>query len=194
MLSIAQKKGDIIPIFGIEGYIAILAIISITIHLVLQYIPDFQSYSLYPLYLTLALGGGVLVFDLIRKLVTFKFGSDLLAGMSIITAILLEEYLAGSLVVLMLSGGETLENYAIRTASRMLEVLAKRASTIAHRKKSDVIEDISVEKIVIGDTIPPIAGTITQEIIDVAAIMNSLRTIWKPAIMSDMPLVKPKKQ
>jgi hypothetical protein len=61
MLSIAQKKGNTIPIFGIEGYIAILAIISITIHLVLQYlIPDFQSYSLYPLYLTLALGGASL--------------------------------------------------------------------------------------------------------------------------------------
>ncbi len=105
-------------------------------HLVLRYlIPDFQAYSLYPLYITLAVGGGILVFDLVCKLVTFKFGSDLLAGMSIVTAILLEEYLAGSLVVLMLSGGETLENYAIRTASKMLEVLAKRAPTTAHRQK-----------------------------------------------------------
>lgn len=38
--------------------------------------------------------------------------------------------------------------------------------------------------------LPPVAGAITQEIIDVAAIMNSLRTIWKPAIMSDMALVE----
>ena len=150
MLSVAQKKRGI----GIEGYIAILAIISITIHLVLRFlIPDFQTYSLYPLYLTLVIGGGILVFGLIGKLITFQFGSDLLAGMSIITAILLEEYLAGSLVVLMLSGGETLENYAIRTASKMLEVLAKRAPTTAHLKKNGVIEEVSVEKIVIGDTI-----------------------------------------
>lgn len=41
MLSIAQKKGDIIPIFGIEGYIAILAIIIITIHLFLKYLRRF---------------------------------------------------------------------------------------------------------------------------------------------------------
>lgn len=148
--SLAQKKDGI----GIEGYIAILAIISITAHLVLRYlIPDFQTYSLYPLYLTLALGGGILVFDLVCKLVTFQFGSDLLAGMSIITAILLEEYLAGSLVVLMLSGGETLEIYAVKTASKMLEVLAKRAPTTAHRQESEVIKDISVDKIIIGDTI-----------------------------------------
>jgi cation transport ATPase len=136
MFSTTQKKDDRIPIFGIEGYIAILAIISITMHLVLRYlIPNFQAYSLYPLYLTLALSGGILVFDLMRKLINFKFGSDLLAGMSIVTAVFLEEYLAGSLVVLMLSGGETFENYAIRTASKMLEVLAKRAPTTAHLKK-----------------------------------------------------------
>ena len=125
-------------ILGLEGYIAILAIISITVHLVLRYlIPDFQTFALYPLYITLALGGGILVFDLIRKLISFNFGSDLLAGMSIVTAVLLEQYLAGSLVVLMLSGGKTIENYAIRTASKMLEALAKRAPTTAHRKKGD---------------------------------------------------------
>jgi P-type E1-E2 ATPase len=40
----------------------------------------------------------------------------------------------------------------------------------------------------------PVAGAISQEVIDVMAIMNSLRTIWKPSKMSDMPLVKTKKQ
>jgi len=70
MLSLVQNK---------EGYIAVLAIVSIAIHLVFQYlIPNFQAYSLYPLYPTL-------VVDLVKKLVTFKFGSDLLAGMSIVT-------------------------------------------------------------------------------------------------------------
>lgn len=184
MLSIAK-------IFGIEGYIAILAIISITIHLIFQYlIPDFQAYSLYPLYLTLALGGGILVFDLVRKFVTFKFGSDLLAGMSIITAILLGEYLAGSLVVLMLSGGETLENYAIRTASRMLEVLAKRAPTIAHRKKSDVIEDIPVEKIVIGDTIlifPHEICPVDGEVISGNGVMDESYLTGEPFLISKAP-------
>lgn len=145
MVPIVQNK---------EGYIALLALVSIAAHLILRYlIPEFQAYSLYPLYLTLALGGGILVFDLIRKLAAFEFGSDLLAGMSIITAVLLQEYLAGSLVVLMLSGGKTIENYAIAAASRMLEALAKRAPTVAHRKNGETIEDISVEEIVIGDTI-----------------------------------------
>lgn len=69
MVYLAQKKEGV----GIEGYIAILAIISITLHLVLRYlIPDYQTYSLYPLYITLAVGGGILVFDLVWKLATFK--------------------------------------------------------------------------------------------------------------------------
>ena len=35
--------------------------------------------------------------------------------------------------------------------------------------------------------LPPVAGAITQEFIDVAVILNALRTIWKPARLTDMP-------
>jgi len=128
--------------------------------------------------------------DLVYKLVTFQFGSDLLAGLSIVTAIFLEEYLAGSLVVLMLSGGETLENYAIRTASRMLEVLAKRAPTTAHRKKSDVIEDISVDKIVIEDTIlifPHEICPVDGEVIAGNGVMDESYLTGEPFLISKAP-------
>lgn len=191
MLSISERRVGIISIIGMEGYIALLAIISIALHLILQLIPDLQHYSLYPLYLTLGLGGGILVLDLLRKLVTFKFGSDLLAGISIVTAILLEEYLAGSLVVLMLSGGETLERYAIRTASRMLEVLAKRAPTTSHRKKNnDAIEDIPVEKIVIGDTIvifPHEICPVDGEVISGNGVMDESYLTGEPFLISKAP-------
>lgn len=187
MASAAQKKEGT----GVEGYIALLAILSITMHLVLRYLlPTFQMYSLYPLYATLALGGGILVFDLVCKLVTGQFGSDLLAGMSIITAFLLEEYLAGSLVVLMLSGGETLEHYAIKTASRMLEVIAKRAPTTAHRKKNDAIEDISVDKIVIGDTIlifPHEICPVDGKVIAGNGVMDESYLTGEPFLISKAP-------
>lgn len=178
-------------VFGKEGYIALLAIISITVYLVFHYlIPDLQPYSLYPLFITLAVGGSILIFDLTRKLINFQFGSDLLAGMSIVTAILLEEYLAGSLVVLMLSGGQTLENYAIRTASRMLEVLAKRAPSAAHRKKSDLIEDISVDKIAIGDTLlifPHEICPVDGEVIAGNGVMDESYLTGEPFLISKAP-------
>jgi heavy metal translocating P-type ATPase len=149
-----QTKKNPSHLIGMEGSIAILAIVGIMVHLVLRYlIPPFQTYSLYPLYITLAIGGSILVFDLFRKLINFQFGSDLIAGISIVTAVVLEQYLAGALVVLMLSGGKTIENYAVRTASRMLEMLSKRAPTTAHRQEDHGIEDIGVEKISVGDTI-----------------------------------------
>lgn len=42
--------------------------------------------------------------------------------------------------------------------------------------------------------LPPVAGAISQEIIDVVVIMNSLRTIWKPKIMTDLPIPENNKQ
>lgn len=186
-----QKTGTGEGKFGFEGYIAILAILSITAHLVLRYlIPHLQIFADYPLYITLAIGGSILVFDLIRKLITFNFGSDLLAGLSIVTAVLLEQYLAGSLVVLMLSGGKTIENYAIRTASKMLQALAKRAPTTAHRKKEDMIEDISVEQIAIGDAIlifPHEICPVDGEVIAGNGVMDESYLTGEPFLISKAP-------
>jgi heavy metal translocating P-type ATPase len=175
----------------LEGYIAILAIISIAIHLVLRYLdPAFEIIAPYPLYITLAIGGSILVFDLIRKLISFNFGSDLLAGISIITAILLGQYLAGSLVVLMLSGGQTIENYAIKSASKMLQALAKRAPTTAHRKNEDAIEDISIEQISIGDTIlifPHEICPVDGEVIAGNGVMDESYLTGEPFLISKAP-------
>ena len=87
-----------------------------------------------PVLAVLVIGGVPLVIDLIRKAARGEFGSDLLAGISIVVSLLLGEWLAGALVVLMLSGGEALEAYAVRSASSVLEALAKRMPTQAHKK------------------------------------------------------------
>jgi hypothetical protein len=59
-----------------------------------------------PLLATLALGGLPLLYKLLRKLLKREF---LLGGISIITSILLGEYLAGSIIV-MFAGREALES------------------------------------------------------------------------------------
>lgn len=149
-----QEKKQTLDGNGIQGFIALLALSGIFSYLLMHFlIPSLNPFENIPLYLTLALGGAPLIFDLLKKAMQGDFGSDLLAGISIITSIFLEQYLAGSLVVLMLSGGLTLENYAINKASRVLQALAKRAPTTAHRKISGKIEDIPVERIQIGDEI-----------------------------------------
>ena len=122
-----------------------------------------------PLIATLVLGGLPLVFDLCVKLFRREFGADLLAGISIITSALLGEYLAGSLVVLMLSGGEALEAYAVRSASSVLQALAKRMPSLAHQKIDGALTDVALDKVAIGDTLVvfphevcPVDGTVVE--------------------------------
>ena len=140
-----------------------------------------------PLIAVLALGGIPLLYQLVVKLFRGDFGADLLAGISIITAVILDEYLAGSLVVLMLSGGAVLELYAVRKASSVLEALAKRMPSVAHRKSGDALTDITTEQVNIGDTllilpheICPVDGTVK----DGSGTMDESFLTGEPYMMS----------
>ncbi|MGI8783463.1 MAG: heavy metal translocating P-type ATPase [Acidobacteriota bacterium] len=134
--------------------IAALSIVAIFLHLVLRFAFHTTpgTYQI-PLLATLALGGLPLLFDLVLKLLKREFGSDLLGGISIITSILLGEYLAGSIIVLMLSGGGALETYALRSASSVLAALAKRMPSMAHRKRESEIVDVALHEVAVGDTL-----------------------------------------
>jgi heavy metal translocating P-type ATPase len=132
--------------------IAILTAAGILLHLALRYVfGASRAWWLFPLFAVLALGGVPLVFTLSRKLLAREFGSDLLAGISIVTSVVLGEYLVGCVVVLMLSGGEALEQFAKRRASSVLDALAKRMPQTAHRKSGEKLKDVSLEEIAVGD-------------------------------------------
>lgn len=139
-------------LFQKENAIATLAVMGITVHLLLRFVLGLEPpVRDLPLYATLALGGIPLVVELTVKLLRREFGSDLLAGISIVTAVLLGEYLAGALVVLMLSGGEALEQYAARSASSVLKALAKRMPNVAHRRTDGRMHDVALDEIRVGD-------------------------------------------
>jgi heavy metal translocating P-type ATPase len=150
--------------------IAALSVAAILVHLVLRFGVRTSSpaYQL-PLLLMLGLGGLPLLYELGCKVLKREFGSDLLGGVSIITSVLLGEYLAGAIIVLMLSGGEALESYALRSASSVLAALAKRMPSIAHRKNGAALEDVALPDIAVGDTlviypheISPVDGVVTE--------------------------------
>jgi heavy metal translocating P-type ATPase len=119
--------------------------------------------------MVLALGGGWLVLGLLTHLYRGEFGSDLLAGISIVTSVILGEYLAGTLVVLMLSGGEALEAYAVRRASSALDALARRMPSIAHRTRGGTLIDVPLAEVAVGDLVVvfphetcPVDGVVTD--------------------------------
>ncbi len=134
--------------------LAVIALAGIVTHLVLRFGLDAKTSAQHlPLLITLVIGGLPMLYDLLRKLLKREFGSDLLGGVSIITSVLLGEYLAGSIIVLMLAGGEALESYALRSASSVLAALAKRMPSIAHRKTGADIADVALAEIAVGDTL-----------------------------------------
>jgi heavy metal translocating P-type ATPase len=171
--------------------IALFAAAAILVHLVLRFaLRTPPGIYQIPLLATLIFGGFPLVFELARHLLRREFGSDLLAGISIVTSVLLNEYLAGCIVVLMLSGGEALENYALRNASSVLRALAKRMPAIAHRKRDSVIADVELDDIAVGDTLVvyphdvcPVDGTV----IDGHGVMNEAFLTGEPFEITKAP-------
>lgn len=153
-----------------ETLIAAFTLVAILLHLAFRYLlhlPYFQTNL--PLFAALLIGGIPMVWELAKKLWQHEFGSDLLAGVSIITAIVLHEYLVAAIVVLMLSGGEALEDYATTRATSVLHALARRVPSIAHRKEVHGLVDVKLADIRIGDELSvlpheicPVDGTVLE--------------------------------
>jgi heavy metal translocating P-type ATPase len=156
-----------------QALIAAFTLAAIGLHLVLRF-GGWRSAEVLgrplpqiPLLAALVFGGVPLLLDLLNKVLHGEFGSDLLAGISIVTSVLLREYLAGALVVLMLSGGEALEAYAVRSASSVLEALARRLPSRAHRRQDGQVVDVALAEVAVGDTLVvfphevcPVDGTV----------------------------------
>lgn len=171
-----------------EVYIAALALTAIAIHLVLAFAVDVSPLAArLPLYVALVVGGAPLVFELARKALRREFGSDLLAGISIVTAVLLEEYLAGTLVVLMLSGGEAIEAYALDRASSVLRALASRMPSVAHRQRNGSIEDVPAERVEVGERVvifPHEVAPVDGEVVSGGGVMDESYLTGEPYMMS----------
>ncbi len=138
--------------FSGDFFIAGITLFCIALHLILRFAfhaSEFQQNI--PLFVALLLGGLPLVVTLLKKSLAREFGSDLLAGISIVSSAAMGQYLVGAIVVLMLSGGTALEQFATERASSVLEALARRMPQTAHRKVGSEMTDISVEEIAVGD-------------------------------------------
>ncbi len=150
--------------------IAVAAAAAIAMHLVLRFgLHASAAAQQLPLLVVLGLGGVPLVLDLARRLLQRQFGSDLLGGVAVVTSVILGEYLAGAIIVLMLSGGETLGRYALRSAGSVLAALAKRLPSVAHRRVGAGMQDVTLADVQPGDMLVvfphetcPVDGLVTE--------------------------------
>lgn len=174
-----------------ENIITVIATIAILLHLVLRYLAGVAPASAaVPLYLILIIGGVPILFDLSRQLLRREIGTDVLAGLAIVTSVVLGEYLVGSIIVLMFSGGVALEQYATRRASSVLEALAKRMPRIAHLKTAAGMTDISLNEVTIGEiliVLPHEYCPVDGEVVEGHGTMDESYLTGEPFEMSKAP-------
>ena len=96
-----------------------------------------------------------------------KYGIDILAATAIIASVLLQQYWAGMVVVIMLTGGKSLEDYAEHRAKSELDALLLNAPQTARVIRKGKTIEVEVDEIRVGDKIIINAG----ELVPVDAVI-----------------------
>jgi heavy metal translocating P-type ATPase len=131
--------------YSLEHYVTLLTAGGSVIFL-LGYLFN-APYSDFILLAIIIIGGLPLISQIILRVFKGELNADILALVAIITAIITGEYLAGVLIILMLSGGLALEKFAIERASSALMALSERMPQIAHQVIDNEIKDINISDI-----------------------------------------------
>lgn len=126
--------------------------------------------------------------DMVKTLRSGKFGVDLLAITAVIATIAVGEYWGALIVLLMLTGGDTLEDYAANKANSELQSLLENSPQSAHLLKDDKMVDVKIDQVTVGDRIVvkpgeviPVDGTITDGVtsVDESSLTGESRPIDK---------------
>lgn len=95
---------------------------------------------------------------MIRDVLRGHVGLDILAVVAMVATLAVGEYAASLIIVLMLSGGQALEDVAGRRANRELTALLERAPRTAHRVRTgpdgtDAVTDVPADEVAVGDVL-----------------------------------------
>ncbi|WP_321383893.1 heavy metal translocating P-type ATPase [uncultured Enterococcus sp.] len=103
----------------------------------------------------IVLVGGIttisMLLGMIQTLKSGKYGVDILAITAIVATLAVGEYWASLMVLIMLTGGDSLEDYASKQAGRELRSLLDNSPQTAHRILPNTIEDIAVNDVEVND-------------------------------------------
>ncbi|MGX7351868.1 heavy metal translocating P-type ATPase [Enterococcus canis] len=143
-------------------------------------------------FILIAVLGSLLAFsmliEMIQTLRSGRYGVDILAITAIVATLLVGQYWASLVVLIMLTGGDSLEDYASKQASKELRSLLDNSPQIAHKVTATGLVDIQVEAAVIGDQlvvkpgeIVPVDGEITEgsSLFDESSLTGEARPITK---------------
>jgi len=185
-----MKRSTISPIPTLDLMIAAVSLAAIAVSIVLWLSTTGDSELLHvrldevPLLVALA-ASLPLLWRIFLRVTRREITADLLAGISIFAAVILGEYLAGTIVVFMMSGGQALEALAVRRASFALAALASRVPLLAHLADGS---DVSLASVQVGDEII----VHPHEICPVDGVVIVGRSTMNEAYLTGEPYVLPK--
>lgn len=142
--------------------------------------------------------GVPIVWRTLREALHGRFATDVVASLSIIGAVALDQPFAGLVIVLMQNGGEALERVAERRASAAVRALEAAAPRVAHRAAVNGTNDVPVSEVRVGDMLlvrpgelVPCDGVITdgESELDTSSLTGEpapMRAARDVAVMSGM--------
>ncbi len=125
-------------------------------------------------------------FTVVGALYRGKIGLDIIALIAIAGALLLDQYLAGAIIGLMLSGGRSLEDFAQARARRELSGLLARAPRTVHRYEGGAVVSAPIESVRRGDRLLVKPG----EVLPVDGIVGDTAILDESAITGESRPVK----
>jgi len=132
----------------------------------------------------LLLTGAPVVWGTVRGMVRGQFAADIVASLAIVGAVVLQQPLAGLVVVIMQTGGEALDAWAVGRASDAVAALEADAPQSAQRVLDDGrVEEIPAASIVPGETLLVRPGTLVPcdvIVLDGASNVDTSRLTGEP--------------
>jgi heavy metal translocating P-type ATPase len=118
-----------------------------------------------------------------------RAGVDLLAVAALVGTLAVQEYLAGSLIAVMVATGRALDAAAERRASRDLRALLEHAPRSARRRLGDAVEVVPLSVVVVGDLLVVGPGEVvpTDGRLERAAVLDESVLTGEPLLVERAP-------
>lgn len=91
--------------------------------------------------------------EMIHTLESGRWGVDILAIIAVVSTMIVGDYWAAWMILIMLTGGDSLEDYATSQADKELRSLLQNSPRIADKLVNGKIEEVKVNDLKIGDTV-----------------------------------------
>ena len=138
--------------FLFEYKVFSLAILAIIAGLILQF-TGLQTASHWVLGIISIISVLPIIMDMWQDVRTGRYGIDILAVTAIVTSVILRQYWAGIVIVVMFSGGAALEDFAEHRAKSELDALLSRVPTKATIIRKGKTIEVEVNDIRVGDLV-----------------------------------------